>query len=1702
MYRPFWLSSELVATKNEKSYWSLIDSIVEDGLSTAEAEQMAYFEGTESFNALNEEGLLSLSLSLRVASPRCELFQQHANNILTHLANISSPSSEHKPITWFALVANAAPPHKRVITDIKDLQETLALLEQGKIAVIDAQNLETNATDSFSSLIFPFDHRRAGSPTARYNLIVHATYAGPEFAKVHRLLMARGSTASFVPDHPLEIPTKIDADASLTSNVNYILRPFSAAAWHWHLHRDSEESPVSGHLQGYGVEMAIKNVEYRVLDVKSIKAGISNEETSDSQNEHLQTPEPLNIDGDPHAFIKEELSRLHPGRASQLEEVFGKLFQEGDLEASTDPSADQPKRVTDLDVAALDPLALKAMETIYASEDPMRALRDISQNLPTIAPLLAVADLGDVGSEYLERYSAQFDGGQSMLVLNGRTLDIDNLDPFDILNTISEEVDKYKSLQEIGLEASKSVLSALSRKALLSKSERNFEQTAGKLVGGFSHAQIQEYLVDSLDTGFSPKIDLFWKDIVTVINDLETDPAYMRWPRRVRDLLKPTWPGQLTPVAKNFYTLVIVLDPSASTEGIRLLDQLTRVILGNSIPIRLSYHVVLPNPKGKEEMLKEACSSSDATTLAEKCNTNWLWAKLLKAIVTSQHDLLTFLQIVSRSSFEPLAIRRAWEQSGVQIDWDDALDMNDDFLAKAYTYLSSAGLVSGTEGSNNNIVLLNGKLLNVDPDEPLREIGSHLQLSKQQFQQDIYRGAVSDTTDLYAYSLGDESEVFPGWNMRIFEKSPVLRKLHLSGFDWSLMNYLTVSGTGDSLKPVTHLLIADATAAATRKAVSDYLTACETFTSALSNSRLAFLPLPGTESTRLAQAFEYAIETFAKANGGSRVNAEESRALLDALLALDADSDGEFCQSDSSAACNGFNAWLKEHDASAASAIIAQKIQLSASLLARANLPPSELAKGSIVIVTNGRYVTLNSDDASMWDESSWMMLTKYEDKLRAYGISSLLKTQYSLFFEDGAEGSGSSRPLTDLLWLRGVDSDLSIFGNEFTSSELISTAKKAQSDVIALLVSSFAATAAKSKKHNNVQLNAATDGAGITVRSKTGDKPLMISGTFFVDPLSPTAQAVSALLTTFMKSVPMEIKLVLMPKAGLSELPLKNYFRYVFTPSPRFAAAGLREAVEERAEFDHLPDDKILTMNVKTPGGWLISTKKAALDLDNILLKPVDLRRVSAEYSLDYLLVEGSCSDLSAGGQPPRGLMIRLGTATNPHVVDTIVMSNLGYYQLKANPGVWDLTLAPGRGSEIYEVQNMRSLHGASMTTYVDALSSDRVSLKVHKRSGMERATLEDEVASQEEPGFWSNMFAKQPKAKTAEEDDTVHVFSVASGHLYERFLRIMMLSVRENTQSKVKFWIIKNFLSPAFVQTIDALGEEFGFEVELVQYQWPEWLRRQTEKQRKIWGYKILFLDVLFPLSLKRVIFIDADQVVRTDLKQLMTIDLHGAPYGFTPFCDGVWTPDQNEKDPEAQGMQEFKRGRVDTRGFRFWDSGFWKEHLRGRPYHISALFVVDLDLLRRKGYADQLRATYDQLSRDPGSLSNLDQDLPNYLQHAVPIFSLPPEWLWCETWCSDDSKVFAKTIDLCNNPLTKTPKLESALRIIPEWTRLDNQSSSFFHTLQDQLIYKQTHPTAAANNAAETSTQSATPVQRQERASEVKPSSAQSSDDKDEL
>ena len=535
------------------------------------------------------------------------------------------------------------------------------------------------------------------------------------------------------------------------------------------------------------------------------------------------------------------------------------------------------------------------------------------------------------------------------------------------------------------------------------------------------------------------------------------------------------------------------------------------------------------------------------------------------------------------------------------------------------------------------------------------------------------------------------------------------------------------------------------------------------------------------------------------------------------------------------------------------------------------------------------------------------------------------------------------------------------------------------------------------------------------------------------IDPASETGQSWIPILQVLSELAGVNTKIFLNPKTQITELPVKRFYRQVLSAAPAFNADG--SLAKPRASFDEVPQDTLVSLGMIVPPSWLVAPKESVADLDNIIFSPGADQDIEATYELEYILIEGHARDVTVG-PPPRGAQLLLGTEQEPHFTDTIVMANLGYFQFKANPGHWKISLKPGRSSKIFHIDsvgpNGYAAKPGDQTRSVALLSFQGLTLypRLSRKAGMEEEdVLEAPTASGSVLDYLnkgaslassalSSLGFKKPVPKPTNAD--INIFSVASGHLYERMLNIMMLSVMHHTNHTVKFWFIEQFLSPSFKATLPSLAAHYGFQYEMVMYKWPHWLRAQREKQREIWGYKILFLDVLFPLDLDKVIFVDADQIVRTDMFELTQVDLHGAPYGFTPMCDS----------------------REEMEGFRFWKQGYWNNYLRGKPYHISALYVVDLKTFRALAAGDRLRQQYQALSADPNSLSNLDQDLPNHMQHALPIHSLDQDWLWCETWCSDESLERAKTIDLCNNPLTKERKLERAKRQVPEWMGYDEE------------------------------------------------------------
>ena len=552
--------------------------------------------------------------------------------------------------------------------------------------------------------------------------------------------------------------------------------------------------------------------------------------------------------------------------------------------------------------------------------------------------------------------------------------------------------------------------------------------------------------------------------------------------------------------------------------------------------------------------------------------------------------------------------------------------------------------------------------------------------------------------------------------------------------------------------------------------------------------------------------------------------------------------------------------------------------------------------------------------------------------------------------------------------------------------------------------------------------------------------KPRLLNELYFivdvvVDPLTKQAQKSLPIILELYNMLNIHLRVWLSPRQRISEFPLNRFYKYVLGVKPNFLNNGSLSRTEPHAEFVNLPNSPLLTLALDVPHVWMVEAIFSNYDIDNIHMENV-AGSVVATFKLSHILLEGQCLDYSTHSSVP-GIHLTLDSEFKTESFDSLVMANLGYFQLKSQPGIWKLRLVQGidtlimrqQGGEEIQSENTvligaNSFNGKFLELYVSTKEKD---LSFQEKNNL----VTDEKYDSTLGKLWYSFsdyfpkFEKSDDLKSINVEKVINIFSIASGHLYERFLRIMMLSVLKNTQSPVKFWLLKNYLSPQFKKFIPLFAERYEFSYEFIEYKWPKWLRTQEQKQRVIWGYKILFLDVLFPINIKKIIYVDADQVVRANLLELVDMDLHGAPYGYVPFCDS-----KKEMD-----------------GFRFWKHGYWENLLRHRKYHISALYVVDLIRFREIAAGDRLRENYQALSHDPNSLANLDQDLPNSMIHSVPIFSLPQNWLWCETWCSEDEKLFAKTIDMCNNPLTKEPKLNAAKRIIEEWMYYDDEITKFF-------------------------------------------------------
>uniref|UniRef100_A0A665TLF1 UDP-glucose ceramide glucosyltransferase-like 1 n=1 Tax=Echeneis naucrates TaxID=173247 RepID=A0A665TLF1_ECHNA len=1267
-------------------------------------------------------------------------------------------------------------------------------------------------------------------------------------------------------------------------------------------HFVADPKPKKMLLSGYGVELAIKSTEYKAVD--DTKTTIN---TEDEDNSEVQ------------GFFFGTLKKSHPDLEEQLAELRKHL-----LESTND--------MAPLKVWEMQDLSFQAASRIMSVPkfDALKLMQDVSQNFPSKArSLTRVAVKQEMRKEIEEnqKHLSETIGvhpGDGELFINGLHIDLDTHNPFSILDILRGEGRVLEGLHNLGIKG----------------------EHQGKLL---------RLPVNAVDDSYA--LDIRHPTIMW-INDIENDPVYRSWPTGVQELLRATFPGVIRQIRRNFFNLVLFLDP-VQEESVELV-KLAELFYKHKIPLRIGF-VFVVNTKDEIDGFSDA--GVGFYRLLNYIADEYDLSQALMSIVSlyNKVDVGDTLSVDTLSAYLKKKFPKANAERiiGKESEYDDKRKDGALFYKKSGLGALPLALFNGVPLSQDEM----------DPEELETIILQRIMDTTTAFQRAVFMGQLTEGSDVVDY-LMEQANVVPRMNPLIL------------GTDRKYLDFTAAPDDWEDTTMFSFLDSRDKTAVMAKR-MKYFKNSDED-----GMSTLTIWIVGDFERASGRKLLLNALKHLQKASPGVRVGvinnpsgkpSEDNTVLYRAIWA-------SFLTQKNKATADFVQKLLKEE---------------SSQLLQQGTKIKELLMQGMNVDAFEKKFNTLEVDFI-------------HSQQLFCRDILKLGPGERAVI-SNGREQEDFTVEDFHLL------EKITLSGSAEKVKATVKQMGMKASDLV-MKVDALLTAAPKGEVRRDVHFS--KDSHSVLHLSPR-ENEVFYDVVAIVDPLTREAQKMSSLLIVLSQVVNVKLQVFMNCRAKLSEMPLKSFYRFVLESDVTFLANDT-VSPGPAARFMELPESPLLTLNMITPESWMVQAVSSPHDLDNIHLQEVN-RIVMAEYELEHLLLEGHCFDLSTG-QPPRGLQFTLGMSRDPLMYDTIVMANLGYFQLKANPGAWILRLRVGRSEDIYQVLThdgtdspadtgdvrvvLNSFHSKIIKVRVSVfhmLRSDLLSLLIHSITG---------GGSKKDDG-------------EKKKEDVLNIFSVASGHLYERFLRIMMLSVLRHTKTPVKFWFLKNYLSPSFKETISHMAESYGFQYELVQYKWPRWLHQQTEKQRIIWGYKILFLDVLFPLAVDKIIFVDADQIVRADLKELRDLDLEGAPYGYTPFCDS----------------------RREMEGYRFWKTGYWASHLGHRKYHISALYVVDLKKFRKIAAGDRLRGQYQALSQDPNSLSNLDQDLPNNMIHQVAIKSLPQEWLWCETWCDDVSKVTAKTIDLCNNPKTKEPKLMAAARIVPEWAEYDKELKDLLRLVEEK-------------------------------------------------
>lgn len=424
-----------------------------------------------------------------------------------------------------------------------------------------------------------------------------------------------------------------------------------------------------------------------------------------------------------------------------------------------------------------------------------------------------------------------------------------------------------------------------------------------------------------------------------------------------------------------------------------------------------------------------------------------------------------------------------------------------------------------------------------------------------------------------------------------------------------------------------------------------------------------------------------------------------------------------------------------------------------------------------------------------------------------------------------------------------------------------------------------------------------------------------LLSWNIFIDPTSHEYQATSELIAYCSSHDILNVNMLVVPPSVIplsAHDTINSYYRTSLA-SPKLTFKFL----EPNAKYEFIPE---------VPFTWSIEKLKEEFDTSIFTVDAVDDGDRKVSYLINGIFTQGTAKiDQKAADH------IHLAAYQNEKIVAESTTNTRGIWRVATPPGKIEFKLADERMNTIYNID--------SSEYYTTTFRRENRNIKVHQNSELTLNDVPQETI----------------------EEDVLNVYTMLSGKKSERLAKSMMLSVVKSTKEHVKFWFIKEDATPEFKAILPQFAKDNGFEYEYISFMWPDFVKMPRETSSIISAKKILFLDQMFPSSVKNVVFVDVDQIVTGDLAELVNVELKNTSFALPSFA----TINEGAKPPVKSILfREFlKKGSHKTA--------------------CTSIFALNIQKLREMSTFDAFRMQYNQFA---ATLTTPDFDLLNMLHEAL--------------------------------------------------------------------------------------------------------------------